>query len=155
MPSRIKRFPAILAGVVAARGLATPTRIHYLAATCQNAARPVQPAWLSLASPRTRRWRQVTVRGCPVAGGGVEQTGLKTVDAIAYRKAALQGTQNLGPFSRIYIYIPPLTANTCPVIKLERGLARNATASAISSGLPNRPIGVCAFTCSNAAGGIP
>jgi hypothetical protein len=52
--------------------------------------------------------------------------------------------------SRLSTYImtrPPSTANTCPVMKAASSLARNATAFAISSVVPNRPSGVAAVIC--------
>src|SRR5262245_8634555 len=43
-----------------------------------------------------------------------------------------------------YVYIPPFTANTCPVIYDASSDARKATAAATSSTVPSRPSGICA-----------
>jgi hypothetical protein len=42
------------------------------------------------------------------------------------------------------MYIPPLTARTCPVIYDASSDARKHTAAATSSGVPSRPSGICA-----------
>src|SRR3954464_161779 len=43
-----------------------------------------------------------------------------------------------------YMYIPPLTARTCPVIYDASSDARKLTAAATSSTVPSRPSGICA-----------
>src|SRR5215208_6939409 len=43
-----------------------------------------------------------------------------------------------------YMYIPPLTASTCPVIYDASSDARKHTAAATSSTAPSRPRGICA-----------
>src|SRR3954470_4503749 len=43
-----------------------------------------------------------------------------------------------------YMYIPPLTARTCPVIYDASSDARKQTAAATSSTVPGRPSGICA-----------
>src|SRR5690606_9407035 len=43
-----------------------------------------------------------------------------------------------------YVYMPPLTARTCPVIYAASSDARKHTAAATSSGDPIRPTGICA-----------
>src|SRR5215208_7201816 len=45
--------------------------------------------------------------------------------------------------SSSYVYIPPLTARTCPVIYDASSDARKHTAAATSSGVPSRPSGIC------------
>src|SRR5215218_4675693 len=45
--------------------------------------------------------------------------------------------------SSSYVYIPPLTARTCPVIYDASSEARKHTAAATSSGVPSRPSGIC------------
>src|SRR6185369_17527042 len=42
----------------------------------------------------------------------------------------------------LYIYMPPLTARTCPVIYPDASDAKKTTALAISSALPNLSIGI-------------
>ena len=43
-----------------------------------------------------------------------------------------------------YMYIPPLTASTCPVIYAASSDARKHAAAATSSTVPSRPSGICA-----------
>src|SRR5215204_2482661 len=45
--------------------------------------------------------------------------------------------------SSSYVYIPPFTARTCPVIYDASSDARKQTAAATSSGAPSRPSGIC------------
>src|SRR5215207_4006338 len=45
--------------------------------------------------------------------------------------------------SSSYVYIPPFTARTCPVIYDASSDARKHTAAATSSGAPRRPSGIC------------
>ncbi len=52
------------------------------------------------------------------------------------------------PRIEIYIYIPPLTFSTCPVIYPASSLARKRTAAAISSGRPSRRSGTWASSFS-------
>jgi hypothetical protein len=52
-----------------------------------------------------------------------------------------------------YIYIPPFTASTWPVMYEASSLARNLTAAAISSGVPMRASGILAMmVCFNSSG---
>ena len=56
-------------------------------------------------------------------------------------------------FSRSHKIKPPSQVSTCPVMKSALSEARNATAWAMSSGVPKRPMGVsCASWGSTSAG---
>src|SRR5580700_2274903 len=50
--------------------------------------------------------------------------------------------QEVRPYNCRYIYIPPFTASTWPVMYDASSLARNLTAAAMSSGVPMRASGI-------------
>ena len=62
----------------------------------------------------------------------------------------MEGNISVNFFQRIN---PPSQVSTWPVMKSASGEARNATAAAISAGVPSRPMGVCSASCGSSSGG--
>jgi len=70
----------------------------------------------------------------------------RTVDGLT--AAARARSRTGGDYSWIPRVRAPSTMRLVPLVKLERGLARNATAVATSFGVPMRPVGLSASAVS-------